>query len=85
VNVTEAHAVQKLLRFLLDPHQSGIQDDGRARRAAQTLAKRSVARLGRGSYDDARVRERWPDMLEGCPGCDQCLRPIEPVPVGEVL
>lgn len=90
MNVGEAQDVQALLTYLLDPH---ALSDVAARDAAIRLCDRSRLTLAGGGLDGVDVARAWPDMLEGCPGCDDCLtadqcltdddfRPVETVRVG---
>lgn len=80
MNIGEANDVQTLLTYLLlNPH---ALDDEPARLATINLADRSNKTLGAGiGANDAAAL--WVDMLEGCDGCEECLRPIETVVVSE--
>lgn len=68
MNVTEANAVQALIKYLFDPH-AAVAAEERARESLRMLADRSSDRLGAGRRADAVT---WATMLDACPGCDAC-------------
>ena len=70
MNASESNDVQRLLRWLLDPHQTG-DDEAGARDAAQRLADRSHDRLAAG-LRGRDVLSAWDDLLSTCPGCAAC-------------
>lgn len=81
MNIGEASDVQKLLTYLLDDDRACECKDVRAAvEAAQRLLDRSHKALGTG-MTGADV----PDLSNPCDGCDECMRPIVDVPVGELL
>ncbi len=63
MNTSEAHAVRKLLRFVLNPEQARPCLEAEARRAATKLADRAGSRLGRTDRRGDWVGERWPHLI----------------------
>lgn len=76
MNHTEAMAVQKLLGYLLDPHDLDPAHGEEACEAAAYLADRSHTTLLTGTTG-RQIEAGWDVIANGCTeGCETCARPL---------